>query len=240
MLIKVAIVEDELEDQETLKGILEQWSRERTEGNCEIVKDCYSTGEEFLEHLARYQLKYHLIFMDIQLDGVLSGLLTAKKLRESGNKTPLVFLTGHDIHIREGYQVRAMDYLSKPANTREVYACLERLPQVYSEAGYIISDNKGTIEIPYQDILYFSQAKHYMEITTKEKMYKQRILIKDLEKILPAQFVRCNRGSMINIFEVRQIHKRAVLMNDGRSIPITATYVEKVHQQYMSRKLIKY
>lgn len=240
MLIKVAIVEDKLEDQETLKEILEQWSREKTAGSCGIVKDCYSTGEEFLEHLVKYQLKYHLIFMDIQLGGALSGLLTAKKLRESGNKMPLVFLTGHDIHIREGYRVRALDYLSKPANAREVYACLERLPQVYSEAGYIISDNKGTIEIPYQDILYFCQAKHYMEITTKEKTFKQRILIKDLEKVLPAQFVRCNRGSIINIFEVRQIHKRAVLMNDGRSLPISAPYVEKVNQQYMGRKLVKY
>ena len=67
MIIKVAIVEDNLEDQALMSGILEQWSRIRTEGVCKIRKDYYETGENFLAEVRKFQLKYHLIFMDVGL-----------------------------------------------------------------------------------------------------------------------------------------------------------------------------
>ena len=240
MIIKVAIVEDNLEDQALMSGILEQWSRIRTEGVCKIRKDYYETGENFLAEVRKFQLKYHLIFMDIGLGGTLSGLETAQLLREGGDQTPLVFLTGYDMHMRQGYQVRALDYISKPAQVQAVYSCLGRLASIYLEAGYMISDHKGVVEIPYRDILYFSQEKHYMNIVTRNQLWKQRISIKDLERILPAQFVRCNRGSIINVFAVQQINKKFVLMKDGRSVPITAPYLEDVYSRYRNKSMIQY
>ena len=240
MMIKVAIVEDKPEDQALLAGILDQWSRVKTDDACKIRKDYYETGERFLEEARKYQLKYHLIFMDIGLGGTLSGLETAQLLRENGDKTPLVFLTGYDMHIRQGYQVRALDYISKPVQAQDVYNCLGRLTSIYSEAGYIISDRNGVVEIPYHDILYFSQEKHYMNIVTQNQLWKQRISIKDLERILPAQFVRCNRGSIINVFAVRQINKKSVLMKDGRSMPITAPYLDDVYSRYRNQSMLKY
>ena len=240
MMIKVAIVEDNPKDQELLTGILDQWSRVKTDAACKIQKDYYETGESFLEEARKYQLKYHLIFMDIGLGGTLSGLETAQLLREGGDQTPLVFLTGYDMHMRQGYQVRALDYISKPAQVQAVYSCLGRLASIYLGAGYMISDHKGVVEIPYRDILYFSQEKHYMNIVTRNQLWKQRISIKDLERILPAQFVRYNRGSIINVFAVQQINKKFVLMKDGRSVPITAPYLEDVYSRYRNKSMIQY
>lgn len=237
MIIKVAIVEDNLEDQALMSGILEQWSRIRTEGVCKIRKDYYETGENFLAEVRKFQLKYHLIFMDIGLGGKLSGLETAQSLRETGDKTPLVFLTMDDKHIRDGYQVRALDYLIKPAGALDVYKCLERLSTVYSEASYIIEDRMGTIEIPYKDIICFNQTKNYMEIMTETAAWRQRISIKELEHRLPIQFVRCNRGCIINIMHVKQIQKKAVLMSNRRDLSISAPYIDSVQKMFKDRQL---
>ena len=237
MMIKVAIVEDKPEDQALLAGILDQWSRVKTDDACKIRKDYYETGERFLEEARKYQLKYHLIFMDIGLGGTLSGLETAQLLRENGDKTPLVFLTIDDQHIRDGYQVRALDCLIKPAGILEVYHCLERLSSVYSEASYIVEDRKGTVEIPYKDIICMIQTKNYMEIMTQNAVWKQRISIKELEQRLPIQFVRCNRGCIINIMHVKQVQKKAVLMSDRRELAISAPYIDSVQRMFKDRQL---
>lgn len=47
MMIKVAIVEDNPKDQALLAGILDQWSRVKTDAACKIQKDYYETGKAF-------------------------------------------------------------------------------------------------------------------------------------------------------------------------------------------------
>src|SRR4051812_48652845 len=53
------------------------------------------------------------VFLDIQMPG-LSGLELAQVLSRFRDPTPVVFVTAHDQHAVEAFDLRAVDYVLKP------------------------------------------------------------------------------------------------------------------------------
>ena len=68
--------------------------------------------------------KFHLIILDILLPG-LNGFEVCKKLRESGNETPILMLTAaktEEMDKVTGLELGADDYVTKPIGSREMVA----------------------------------------------------------------------------------------------------------------------
>ncbi len=80
-----------------------------------------SDGEAALEAAAKYHPA--LIVLDVMLPK-LDGFEVCRKLRASGNQTPVIMLTARDEDIDEilGLELGADDYLTKPFNPRELVA----------------------------------------------------------------------------------------------------------------------
>ena len=83
-----------------------------------------ASAEEALEREARDQrLEVSLILLDVMMDRM-SGFEMAQRLRESGNQTPIIFLTARDAHDDQlqGFGVGADDYITKPFSFDTVLA----------------------------------------------------------------------------------------------------------------------
>jgi DNA-binding response OmpR family regulator len=68
--------------------------------------------------------KFHLIILDILLPG-LNGFEVCKKLRETGNETPILMLTAaktEEMDKVTGLELGADDYVTKPIGSRELVA----------------------------------------------------------------------------------------------------------------------
>ncbi len=78
-------------------------------------------GEAALEAVAKYQPA--LIVLDVMLPK-LDGFEVCRKLRSSGDQTPIIMLTARDEDIDKilGLELGADDYLTKPFNPRELVA----------------------------------------------------------------------------------------------------------------------
>ena len=78
-------------------------------------------GSEGLERARA--LRPDLVVSDVNMPG-LDGFSLCKKLRESGNRIPLVLLTSRDDEIDEalGLELGADDYVAKPFSTRVLLA----------------------------------------------------------------------------------------------------------------------
>ena len=70
--------------------------------------------------------KYDLIILDIELPS-LDGLSVARKLRELGEQTALVFLTSHVEYALKGYEVNALRYLTKPVKKEQLAEIINHL-----------------------------------------------------------------------------------------------------------------
>lgn len=101
------------------------------------VDSCFN-GEEALDYIALAE--YDIIIMDVTMPK-LNGFETVKRLRESKNNTPVIFLTARDsVADRvQGLDMLFCDYLVKPFSFDELAARIR--------AG--VRKNHGTTELVY-------------------------------------------------------------------------------------------
>lgn len=114
---KILIIEDDPGIQLSLKDELE------SEG---YVVSAASNGEEGLR---RFQKKQpDLVILDIMLP-LLNGYEVCKKLRQDGNRTPIMMLSVRDKEVDKvlGLELGADDYVTKPFSLREVVARVRAL-----------------------------------------------------------------------------------------------------------------
>lgn len=108
--IKLLILEDDKLFNETLQDFLEE------EGfNVAFALDPYSALE------LTYEQKFDLYLFDVNLPYE-TGFSLLKKLRDSGDTTPTIFLTSREdkLSLREGFHVGADDYMKKPIDLDEL------------------------------------------------------------------------------------------------------------------------
>ncbi len=108
--MKILILEDDKLFNETLEDFLEE------EGfNVAFALDPYSALE------LAYKQKFDLYLFDVNLPYE-TGFSLLKKLRDSGDNTPTIFLTSRDDKhsLTEGFDVGADDYMKKPIDLDEL------------------------------------------------------------------------------------------------------------------------
>jgi DNA-binding response OmpR family regulator len=116
-IMHILVVEDEKKLAELLKRGLEE-----EDHSVSMALD----GRDALE-LAQ-SLEFDVIVLDLMLP-VIDGFEVARRLRRSGNKTPILVLTARDTarDVLEGLDIGADDYMTKPFSFEEF---LERLRAV--------------------------------------------------------------------------------------------------------------
>jgi DNA-binding response OmpR family regulator len=107
-----------VEDERRMADLLERTLRE--EGHQVVVA---RTGREGFEYAGCSP--FDVIVLDVMLPGI-DGLTVARKLRQSGNQTPVLMLTARDaaMDIVTGLDSGADDYLTKPFSIEVLLARL--------------------------------------------------------------------------------------------------------------------
>ncbi len=122
---RILIVEDD-----TLLALVEERIVKRM--GYEVIAKASNAKDAF-----RYidELKPDIILMDNQLIGELHGLDIVERMRNEGNLTPVVFISGEsDLSQQERAQnLNCVDYLVKPVYSDSLYEPLERAVDIAKE-----------------------------------------------------------------------------------------------------------
>lgn len=107
-----------MDDEEDLREIL-RFNLE-TEG---FEVETAASAEEVLSTFHFPLSTFQLILLDVMMDKM-SGFEMAKRMREAGDNTPIIFLTARDAHDDQlqGFGVGADDYITKPFSFDTVLA----------------------------------------------------------------------------------------------------------------------
>jgi DNA-binding response OmpR family regulator len=180
--MKIAIIEDEIGITNFLKQGLEEESYTVLTAN---------DGEEGWKLIQ--QSKPDLILLDWMLPKM-SGIEVCKKVRESGIKTPVIFLTARDTvqETIEGLKSGANDYIKKPFSFEELLARIS----VY------FRENKEPSELSLGPIL-MNLPKHQVFVSKKEVILTQREF-ELLHFLIKNKGTVCSRTQIIE--EVWNIH----------------------------------
>lgn len=181
----------------------------------------FSSGEELLNN---YPDKVDILFLDIQMDK-LTGMYTARKIREFDNNVEIVFTTAILDYIHEGYEVKAYRYLLKPLEyeciLKHTKTCIEEL--IDKKDTIAIKDKSQTSIIQINDILYVEVLRKEVTIHTKEEKHLFKTSMKSIEDNLDKKkFFRCHKSYLINLKKVKSLReKENVVIIYNYEIPVS-------------------
>lgn len=206
----IAVVEDDPAGAEVLRSHFERYGAESGE---EFDVRWFPDGGSFLNN---YQPIYDLVFMDIDLPGI-NGLDTAQCLRQADRSVALVFVTNLAQYAAKGYAVDAMDFLLKPVSYSSFSVTMGRALlrcRHNHQPDLLINITDGVYRISASRIKYIEVINHTLVYHTTEGNLTSSGNLKDAEaKLLPNQFVRCNRCYLVNLAFVRAVRGYQLILD---------------------------
>ncbi|MBQ2935220.1 MAG: response regulator transcription factor [Lachnospiraceae bacterium] len=230
--MKIYICDDSQSDLLRLQHYLKKYAQEE---NLEIeIEEFLTARDMFLAHNAAKE-KPVLLFLDIYMNQI-DGIEAAKKLREAGIKTSILFTTSSMEHAMEAFQVHADGYLHKPFDYEAFKHAMSKV------SGQLQTDYK-TIEVRIErmsrkfrvrDICFAESDNHGVQIYCMDNVYRANITMEGLKEQLTEEtsFVTCGRSYIINLAYVDSIDSEVINMKNNEMIPIPVRIRKQIREQY--------
>ncbi len=201
-----------------------------------------------------------LVFLDINMPEK-SGVEFITDLKE--NPPFVIFTTAFSDYAPEAFNLNAIHYLLKPFDQQKFDEAVNRAGEriFVKKSGDIFNKIRDVIEselnqkiysekipvktsekiilVPVNEILYIEADKNYALINLKDKSYRMRATLSDLEKRLnPDLFIRVHKSYILNKNYVQELEpafnqEYIIKLNTGKKLPSGNTYKESI------KKLLK-
>lgn len=231
-MLRIGICDDEKQGREELYLILEQILH-RKENDLYIEE--FASGEETLSYmLEEHTGELDLLFLDIEMSGM-GGMETARRLRRQDKKVILVFVTGYQDYVFDGYQMDALDYVMKPVKAARLRAVLQRaLGKLHQQDAemYVIQNTEGIYRIPREQILYFYSERRKVTAVTAAREYAFYGKLDEVEQNLGNGFVRIHQRYLVRAKAVDRVEDGQVWMGD-QSLPISRGFHQKAMLEFV-------
>lgn len=217
--MRIAIVDDIKEERAVLYGWL---SNQLSKGIFLVISLSLNQEKNFWRQQKR---PFTVVFLDIYMNGA-NGIEIARELRMSDSDCFLIFTTTSTDHALEGFRVRALHYLVKPYNEKEISTLLDEILSRIPDSGkYIdVKVNGSNIQIPFKNIIYAEHFSHMIHIHTtggKEMLTRQSFEAFTASLKMDSRFYSCNRGIVINLEHAVDFDGSMFLMDDDNNIPVS-------------------
>ena len=229
--MNVAICEDNAADLESICGYIKNYCAR----NCFLIDICtYNSGNALLNAFS--SKKFDIIFMDIIMDGM-SGIDTARKIRETDPSGILIFITTSKDYSLDAYSVDGTAYVVKPLDEKKMIRVLDKCRQEFMKSSRYITVPVGRQE---ETRLSFAGIR-YVEVYNKEVLFHadskvirtRRMTLDDVFLALGGEpFLRCHRSYIVNMNYVDKLHNGVFLMKNGDSVMVRKNGYSQVQFAY--------
>ena len=228
MTLRTMIADDEPLARERLKMLL------APDREIDIVAECRN-GSEVVKSLKA--ARTDLLFLDIRMPGR-DGFEIIEAIGPASMPIT-VFVTAHNEHAVNAFEVHAMDYLVKPIERKRLEQTLARVKErvqlqeaftareqissaveAFRQAAshperpqrFLTKSGNTASVVTVSDIEWIEAADYYVCLHAGGKRHLLRESIRALETKLDAKkFIRVHRSAIVNLDHVREIHR------DGQS-----------------------
>lgn len=234
--VKIAICDDEAEYTSYFKQILEH----ELEGMGVCAKvDAYTNSQSLLEN----EEEYDMIFLDIEMPDK-NGLQIAKELGDKREWVKVIFMTNYAEYLQEAYKVQPFRYLFKTDSIERIRnAILDALEDDIYRTGVLIEIEGRCYDILLRQILYIQALGDEVAFFMADGgQYIVRTTLKNIHMELDKNFIRCNRGTLVNLQHIDSIHDTCIILDEGTTITISIRERKRVregYREYKKRRLWK-
>lgn len=240
MKIRALIVDDESLARARVKKMLAD------EPEVEVAGECAS-GAEAINSIQEH--RPDLVFLDVQMPEV-SGFDVLRALPPE-DWPAVIFVTAHDQHALEAFEVHALDYLLKPfkearfraalqrvrqhLQSRDVAALNQRLqdwlgaskPEPAYPSHLAVKSGERTGFVKLSEVDFIEAAANYAILHVGAQNHILRETLTNLEaKLSPKVFLRVNRSAIVNLNCVKEVQptgrgEHIVVLKNGKELSLT-------------------
>ncbi len=231
MNIKIAICDDEANQIWLIRSLVQKWSRTF---DCKCDISVFSSAEAFLFEYSENRA-YDILLLDVQMNEI-SGIELAKRIRNDNSRAEIIFISSHFEYAGEGYDVEALNFLTKPINEEKLFFVLNRAKErVLSEPAYVIITSNGETMKLYEDkIIYIESFRHYVYVRTENDEHRVKENISDFQERLSADFFRIHRSYIVSLKKITKITRRSVFLGK-LELPLSRDKYDEVNRAFIER-----
>ena len=192
-----------------------------------LVTDLTNFGYEMTPVATNYEKalkiieeeKPHLLLLNFNLNGRKNGIELARYVN-AHHSIPIIFfadqLDGNT--IERSKEVNPNAILEKPFTSIEVYASIE-LALLSHESKLdcmLVKDGYSYVRVSLKRILFIDSERNYLNLhlTTGRKVIIRSTMCELMERLKGKEFIRINRGCIININHVVKIETDKVYLDE--------------------------
>ncbi|WP_068780687.1 LytR/AlgR family response regulator transcription factor [Paenibacillus sp. GM2] len=225
------------DNKETLDQYAMMIGQISSRNNIDVSISSFYSGEELLFHLSDFPNQADIIYLDI-LMRQMNGMDTAKKLRQLGCKSEIIFLTTSEDYVYEAFDIAAVQYLLKSSTPsdkfEQVFLRAVSMVQQKTSDLFICGSGSSRTIIPIKDIAYFEIWKRIVTVHySKNKSLEFYSTMEQLGMQLAGKnFVRVHRSYLVNLRYITWFHQNSLVLKTGENIPIGVTYMKDVRKTF--------
>ena len=236
--MKIVVCDDDEEDLAKIERLLTSYRQ----ANSNISLDT----EKFLDAETLYQKIQTEDLADIYiLDMIMSkktGIDIGSEIRRIGRESVIVYITSSDDFAFEAYGVRAIRYLLKPVSEEQFFEAIDyalSLTKTEKEPVYSVKTKNGLVAVPYSKIEYIENYSRVLNIWLTDGELIKSIFIRksfneEIKEIAEDKsFIQVHKSFLINMRYVKKLTQKTVLMESGKSIPVSKNRAADVKKEYL-------
>lgn len=229
-MIRIAICEDEKIFRDHLIRLLKGYFEER---KIEYAIDDFLRGEDLLKVPLN---QYDIFCLDVAIQDGMSGIETAKEIREKTHTSDIIFTTSHQEEAYKAFEVNTLRYLLKPIQKDELEQTLDlalKRKEERESQFLVLNQGQKFIQIPLIDIVYFETQDRKIKVNTMKKPYIVDNKINELEKqLVDRNFFRIHKSYLINMVYIREHDQSTVTMQNGDVVYISRLKLKSFKEKF--------
>ncbi len=185
------------------------------------------------------------VFMDIRMPG-LTGLDLARVLSRFRTPPPVVFVTAHDEHAVDAFELNAVDYVLKPVRDDRLAEAVRRVVEAQGTTTAQADDDQIAVElggvtrfVSRGEVRYVEAQGDYARLHTPSGSHLVRVPLTTLEEQWQdAGFVRIHRSLLValpHVEEVRMDAGRCTVVVGGEELVVSRRHTRELRDLLVRR-----
>ena len=201
--LRIFIADDEAPARARLKELL-------ADIHCEIATAVVGEAGNGLEAIDRLPgSAAQVLLLDIQMPGM-GGIELARHLCALENAPAVIFVTAHDRHAVEAFELNALDYLMKPVRAERLAVALRKAiasgatprERLERAAGgprefFPVAERNRIVLVPVGEVLFLKAELKYVTLRTKAGEHLIEEPLVSIEREFADRFVRVHRNCLV-------------------------------------------
>jgi len=209
-VLRVFIADDETPARARLRELLDDI---QSEVPTRIVGEARN-GLETIEQLPGSGAE--IILLDIEMPGM-QGLEVARHIGRLADGPAVIFVTAHDRHAIEAFELNALDYLLKPVRAARLAAALKRAQSIgppstqtlettadqlretdgRGRTHFSLAERNRIVLVPVSEVVYLKAEQKYVTVRTRQREHLIDESLVALEREFGDRFVRIHRNCIV-------------------------------------------